>query len=417
MIRRIATMPMLVVSVASCAWPMSGQGPDRRNWNGTDHTFTPSSLTRLREGWHVPIVAGTEVVGDRDRVFTRSQGALKALEPTTGNELWTAGAPGTSVPGLIGDGVVVGIDGPRCTLQRLAAASGASQVTATVGYAYGNNATARSCVMGPSVLTESGRVAVSSSSTATFAVPGCGGTSNNQLWGAASTVTVLDATLRPIWTATDATIGCGTPPDQSPIALFGEVTRTDTHYVAPKGNELIAYPLTCTDPCAASWRATFSSRVTHAAGLPGGRVAVAPEQSRVSVLADATGDLLWTLETNAPFGFAATDTTIFVLSLELNAYPVNGCGAATCNPAWTAPLGGRIAFYEPVVAGDVLIAPAWEGPGLFFDARGCGAATCTNLPGAAPGFGVISGAVSVVNGRIYAAGDTTFLTTSEIAPA
>lgn len=269
-------------------------------------------------------------------MFTRSQGVLKALDPTNGNELWNASAPGTSVPGLIGDGVVAGIDGPRCTLRRLAAASGASQVTATVGYAYGNNATTRSCVMGPSVLTENGRVAVSTSSTATFAVPGCGGTSSNQLWGAASTVTVLDATLNPIWTATDATIGCGTPPAESAIA---------------------------------------------------------------------------------PFGFAATDTTIFVLSLEVNAYPANGCGAATCHPAWTAPLGGRIAFYEPVVAGDVLIAPAWEGHGLFFDARGCGAAICTNLPGDAPGLGVISGAVSVVNERIYAAGDTTFLTTSEIAPA
>jgi hypothetical protein len=346
---------------------------------------------------------------------------LLALDPTDGSELWHSTAAGISVPGLIGDGVVVGIDGPRCTVQRLAAASGASQATATIGYAYGSNATTRSCVAGPSVLTENGRVAVTTASKATFTLPGCGGTASDQLWGAATTVTVLDELLHPIWTVTDATIGCGTPPTTSPIAPFGEVTRTDAHYVVPKGNELVAYPHSCANPCGRSWRTTFAGTVTHAAALPGGQIAVGAIFSSMTVVADATGVVVWTASAGAGLGLAATDTTIFLFSAlnggSAEAYAIGGCGAASCGPVWTAPLGGRIPLFAPVVAGDVLIAPAWETTGLFFDARGCGAPTCTNLPGAAPGFGVFDGSVSVINGRIYASGDVGGIVTYEIAPS
>ena len=415
--RRVAIVVLMAVGIASCAWPMAGQGPDRRAWNGTERAFTPTSVAQVRDNWSVPANFGQEVVGDRHGVFFRSKDLLQALDPATGTERWHAAVTGTSVPGLVGDGVVVAVDGPSCTVRRLTASTGAPQASATIGYAYGANATTRSCTAARSVLTDNGRIAVSTASSATFAFPGCGGTPSNQLWGAATTVSVLDDTLHPVWTATDATIGCGTPPATSPVALFGDVTRTRAHYVVPQGNDVVAFPQSCTTPCAPAWRATFGGPVHTAVALPGGRIGVGAAFTPFPVIADSNGGALWTGATGAAFGFAATDTTIFFASsFGLVAYPIDGCGAPTCAPAWTAPLGGRIPLFPPVVAGDVVILPTWETSGLFFDARGCAAATCTALPGQAPAFDT-QGAVSVINGRIYAANAGRGLLTFVVAPA
>ena len=242
MFRRTTISVALLVIAASCTWPMAGQGPDRRNWAGTEQAITRQTVGRMGNGWQRDASSPQEVVGDGSGVYLRSADGLQALDPATGAERWNVAVAGKSVPGLVGDGVVVAVDGPRCGLRRLATTDGTTQATATIGYAYGADATTRSCTAGPSVLTESGRVAVTTRSAATFTVPSCGSPSVHELWGVATTVEVRDDRLRPVWNVTDATIGCGPPPATSPVAPFGDVTRTAAHYVVPKGNTLLAYP-------------------------------------------------------------------------------------------------------------------------------------------------------------------------------
>ena len=64
MIRRTVIVVALVVAAASCTWPMAGQGPDRRNWAGTERAITPAVTSRITAGWSAPAAAAQEVVGD-----------------------------------------------------------------------------------------------------------------------------------------------------------------------------------------------------------------------------------------------------------------------------------------------------------------------------------------------------------------
>lgn len=82
--------------------------------------------------------------------------------------------------------------------------------------------------------------------------------------------------------------------------------------------------------------------------------------------------------TGAPdfFAAAATDRFIITPGTTVRAYPVGGCGAPMCAPAWSVPLD-TVTPSQPVsVAGDVAFAGKWGQPGVVINARGCGAAVC-----------------------------------------
>jgi outer membrane protein assembly factor BamB len=125
---------------------------------------------------------------------------------------------------------------------------------------------------------------------------------------------------------------------------------------------------------------------------------------QVEAVSRETGASRWT----APYGgtsaqhTAIGDEYLYVLSgTRMLAFDVDGCGAPTCAPAWSAelPANGRYL----VVAGDVVYAAAQDGLHTY-RAGGCGAPTCPELGHVATGGGqadqVMTG-VSVTGGRVF----------------
>jgi hypothetical protein len=166
---------------------------------------------------------------------------------------------------------------------------------------------------------------------------------------------------------------------------------------------------------------TFDIR-QHRVDLGHGVVA---ESSVLEVAAADTGELLWSASYTGgdPFagmgrgqitGIAVDDDTVYVAAWRdpstpgdaigtLDAYPVAGCGAATCAPAWrgTLPSSPRGSI---AVAGGVVYAMVGNVTGTLvaFATAGCGATTCAPLtsvpvPGAPDNISVGEGTVLVTS--------------------
>lgn len=128
--------------------------------------------------------------------------------------------------------------------------------------------------------------------------------------------------------------------------------------------------------CVADWS-------TDLGALPGQPVAVGddtvayPAGGTIHVLDTSTGDISWTADGG---DMAVAGDTIFAIdtsSDRLVALPAAGCGAATCQPLWDAPLAGPAT--RPIVAGDVVYVIAGSGTIQAFPRDGCGTSTCEPL--------------------------------------
>jgi hypothetical protein len=147
----------------------------------------------------------------------------------------------------------------------------------------------------------------------------------------------------------------------------------------------------------------------------------------------ATGDVRWEAEARndgplpwALIGVAVSGGTLYVAGsyvedsgpdpiAVLDAYPLAGCGAAVCAPAWTADLDADDPSGSPTVAGGVVYVPvrstSSRAPAVVaVDAAGCGAPTCdevTRFPLMdEPGFffsGIYVPHTSVADGRLHVA--------------
>src|SRR5262249_26763119 len=116
-----------------------------------------------------------------------------------------------------------------------------------------------------------------------------------------------------------------------------------------------------------------------------GHLLLAATDGRLLVLDATTGALDWTDDlgsTGAP-AFAATATTVYATGSggSVAAFPLGGCGAATCTPTWTSttPTG---AVGTPAVGGDVLYVADRDGG---IDAPGAPPPRAPAPAGSAPG--------------------------------
>jgi outer membrane protein assembly factor BamB len=134
------------------------------------------------------------------------------------------------------------------------------------------------------------------------------------------------------WDTGGFTGGCGVPPippDPTTLSSDGTVTYelSGTTLVRHQGGSDLPLPAA----------PGFVPVPTLAAG---GRVALTATDGRVFVLDAATGSVQWsgTFGTSASVPVAVTPTTVFAAdgAGTLAAFPLAGCGAATCAPAWTA---------------------------------------------------------------------------------
>lgn len=100
----------------------------------------------------------------------------------------------------------------------------------------------------------------------------------------------------------------------------------------------------------------------------------------------ATGEVRWTGRlAGRGLGMAVAGGKVFVAmgSAGVAVFAGAGCGAAECDPLWTASLGPVLRYDAPLVVGGTLLTPAlverlrWRGSVGAFDADGCGAAVCS----------------------------------------
>lgn len=136
---------------------------------------------------------------------------------------------------------------------------------------------------------------------------------------------------------------------------------------------------------------------------------------RLHVVSRATGTRTW----SAPIpwqserdDFAIDDKHIYVTSKNTDttvlAYPIDGCGAETCSPAWQATVGPDVVdSWVPTVAGDVLYIAGRDGRVYAFPTDGCGPGSSSDCPEIASidtGFGDDIRNMSVSGGRLFVVG-------------
>jgi outer membrane protein assembly factor BamB len=144
--------------------------------------------------------------------------------------------------------------------------------------------------------------------------------------------------------------------------------------------------------CGPDWSTDLGGPVSEVAAIGHGQVVYTYGPGSLAVLDVATGAVRWRASVTGFPGAhiaAVADGKIVVaafnavLSPQLVAFPAGGCGAATCSPLWTAefattPGGIQTPF---VAAGDLVWAggtlPGESGAGIHaFPLDGCGAPTC-----------------------------------------
>ena len=391
--RARATVAVAALVAMSGCWLQPGGGPANARHNGLETRLTVENVGSLAQDWAVlsndnfwePVVDGGLVFASRQSGSSDGSGAndllgVEARHTATGDLAWQRSvlpdgpAAGTVTTASIVDGAVwfsYVLDGMAdCTsvLERLDPATGA--------------------VIGSEVTTgEVAGAVVGAGGVAAHATRACDGSG----WQ----LTVRDsATAEVLWTHAFA----GQP--AGPSVADGRV-------LAVAEERLHAFPAAgCgAATCAPTW--TYEPPAGGLSGrpvaMPGGRVlagaydrAGPPERpfirafAHVVSAADGTG--LWQTAIEDPGsasviqGMAVDGDTIFVTGStdvydpatdRLAAYPLAGCGAATCTPAGTAPVGQYIGPAGPVVGGGVVYLDA--GGVRAYDADGCGAATCGEL--------------------------------------
>lgn len=115
-------------------------------------------------------------------------------------------------------------------------------------------------------------------------------------------------------------------------------------------------------------------------------------------------------------GFALDDDHVYATpntnrTPMLHAYDVDGCGTATCAPAWQGTVGTGESGLTPTVAGDVVYVPTRQGTIHAFAADGCGpSSTCAPIASIDSGLGDDISAMSVSGGRLFVVAYTAELT-------
>lgn len=401
MLRRVTTTAALVVLAAGCAWPTAGYDVSRRAWS-PDHTVTPANAKDLKLIWG-PIQAGGEVVGTRDVIVTSGMfgtGGIVARDPATGVERWHADVTTPSVSAIDAGTVTTAGGGSRCRVQRFDLTTGAPLGSVPVGTEFTDAPLSTACATGRAVLVDAEHVVVTTASTVTRNSPSCDAASPPQQWGLTRTVSVLDHSLTPEWELADAQLGCGTPPS----IQFGapDLARVGSRYIVTRGNDVLGLPVECGTPCTPEWTHPYSGAPSAPMGLGTGDAFVQVVPGHPTVFDPATGAVRWSgTGPSDLFAAAATDQFLITPGTTVRAYPVDGCGAATCAPAWSVPLDTVIPSQPISIAGDVAFAGKWEQPGVVIDARGCGASVCAPVASAGSAYATRT---TVIAGRVYISG-------------
>jgi outer membrane protein assembly factor BamB len=409
---RLAAVATLVL-VASGCWPAPGQGPDRASYNPFETVITPRTVRTLAPVWTATTgsvddggTVGPPVVSNAD-VHVSNGTAVYTFDKATGAPRWRE-PESPVVPGAFADPVA---DGDRVLVSAgLQQGFGGAWVGFTGWYDARTGSFVEDGHTFSRVLTRrgphlAGISAWGSPSSVRLVVLGVTDTadpSSNwsgilQVVGAAASVPRMTLGVQRLYEAGTVTDSFDPPVDTTGVRAY-PVTPPATCVAPPPVVEQFGGI-----PCPLWVTPTDGQPVTSPVLGPGESALYVGLDDGTLLALDATdGHVLWTGALGAaPSAEPALAEGWLYVPLtdgDLAVLPADGCGAATCSPAWRAHLGG--AGVQPAVAGGVVFVGTDAGRLVALRAAGCHHATCHPLwhrDFGAP----ITGAPAVTGGHVY----------------
>jgi hypothetical protein len=410
---RVAALAASVAVLASGCWVQTGFDAGRSGFNGGENVVTSATVAGLQQAWSAPAGNGAprEAIVVGNTVYVRTPGTARALDAATGAERWTnAALPGSSGMAAAGNRLWVPAPGRTCSLQGLNMSTGEMVDSAGAGGPDLSNLGGLSACGMTDALTAGSKVVTTWSYIGSITLPReCFPEPVNGAGSGQLATDVDDVT--PGWTTGSLTTTCG--PALPPLGPFhkvgGTLSSDGTSVLELFDATLVTHALT--DGACAPAGCTTTLPVPVGGGLvetptvaEGNRLVIVGTNGQVYVVDRTTNTLAWSgsFATAASVPAAVTPTTLYVAGAggELAAFPLAGCGAATCSPTWTATLPGH-ATGRPTVGADVVYVGASDGTVAAFAAGGCGSATCGSLWSQDIG-DAIAGSPIVHGGTVYA---------------
>lgn len=388
-VRRLAVV-VVVLSGCTSTWTQFGHGPENQRHNAAEQVLTRSNVATLSEVWSAPVGQGTSapvVAGGRVHIRSGVAGSspqmdLVTMDAATGERLWTQPLP----PG----------SGEDFEWSPPAALSGA-EVHLGTGSSFTRYDPATGDVIGQVPTGQPVRSPVVTGSGVHALV------TVSPTWASERTAPVLQvrdtATLAERWRGALPSRSGGIWP--SPVVSIGSghvfvATRGFVHAFAIDGCGAPTCPPVWSQNQPAS--GSLHPAILNPPVVAGNTVYVASSRYLSAYDVD-TGAELWRDEiAEWPSRLAIAAGHVFLANYDhLLVYAADGCGSATCEPAWMTEL--ETVAMTPSVAGGVV----YLGVGQTihaFDVNGCGATTCEPLASVPAAGAVIT--ISVAEGRLYA---------------
>jgi hypothetical protein len=341
------------LSTSGC-WLQLGAGPGRDGFV-TETSLTSSNAATLHQVWSASAGSGgaSAPIKTGGRVFVSDGTLMTASKAATGAQLWQKDTqyatyfPSLGELALFQDRVVTtySIEGVVGGVYFFDQATGAQTDSGTVQLAPYN----APAVVGNFVVSDLGEVNQGGALSAIQFGPTSYGLIN-------------------AWTDFSQAV-----PATNPMARGNQVfVGSGTTMLSFTMGWCVASPIP--NYCSPTWTTDLGSRTGMPVSLSATQLAVPLANGNVAVLDAATGALQWTAVTGATNAQSpATDgTTMFVGSGDgkVRAFPVAGCGHATCNPTSTSAAAGAAITGQPVLAGGVVYLGTANGKLVAFDTAG-----------------------------------------------
>jgi len=352
----------VAVSTSGC-WLQFGANAHRTAYVPGETTLTASNVGALHQVWSRSVgTSASAPVVNGGRVFVSSGATMSALATTDGSVLWQRTQPeqqGFTValdqPGINGANVEANYSiaalGGTYTFDQ---ASGSSSATARQIHTFPYNA-----------------IAYGTNVTAVDVAEVSSGGSLSTVEYAGKTGFIAFGNLG------------GVPAATHPMISGNFV------YVG-SGSSVLAFPLdTCPSGpvpnfCFPAWNVTLPSTASMPVGISNTQVAVAMSNGNVAVLDATTGALQFTATTGStnaqpPTVDGAGSFITGTADGRVRAFPVAGCGSATCAASWVTTTTGGAIVTQPVFAGGVVYVGTAKGHLQAFAAHSCQSPFCVSL--------------------------------------
>ncbi len=181
-----------------------------------------------------------------------------------------------------------------------------------------------------------------------------------------------------------------------------------SHAFAVVGSDLFRVPLACGSPCNATPVGSIADApVRHLVAIDDDSLAVTTNAGTFEVF-NVDGNPEWSATGSAHLSAATVGNGHVFVGTQTGvlAYPIAGCGSATCTAAWQMPTDAAVAR-QPAISGQVVYAATSFGVVSAFSTADCGAATCASLidldsnPAGAEVTAAIAAGPIVAGGRVF----------------